>query len=58
MLNTTNKEQIQLENVRGGLLRFSGIDSDGSDRDTEAVPPSESNDTEDFLATINTQDYF
>ncbi len=58
MMNPSPQEQIQLENVRGGILRFSCIDLGKLELELKASPDAESDDTEDFLTSINSQDYF
>jgi uncharacterized OB-fold protein len=55
------KDQIQVENARGGLLRFSGIElgsNDGEDTTQETVEASDSSEIESFLMSFNSQEYF
>jgi hypothetical protein len=55
------KEQIQVENTRGGLLRFSGIElglNEGEDLLLSTVESSDSSDMESFLMSFNSQEHF
>lgn len=58
MMNPGPQEQIQLENVRGGILRFSGLDLGKLELEFQGAATAESDDTEDFLTSFNSQDYF